>query len=121
MNWIVTVQTENSQIIDVPVKGYIQIKDAENAALGMTGAVKVLYAVPDYSSSTHSSGILPQQQTSNTNYDSDLNLLEGVLLLLSGIGIFASIVIPQLFSLTWVLLAIAIIHYIIRKAKDELF
>lgn len=122
MNWIVTVQTENSQIIDVPIKGYMHIEDASRAALSITGAEKVLYTKPDYSSDTSSSDTSNSHQTYYVSYDDDdVTLTEGLLLLGAGLGFFASIVSPQLFTLTCILFISAIVHYIIRKVKETLF
>lgn len=123
MNWIVTVQTENSQIIDVPIKGYMHIEDASRAALSITGAEKVLYTKPDYSSDTSSSDTSNSHQTHYVSYniDDDVTLTEGLLILGTGLGFFASILSPQFFTITCILFISAIVHYIIRKVKENLF
>lgn len=118
MNWIVTVQTEQSQIIEVSVQGYIQIRDAERAALSQTGASKVLYAIPDYSSD--SSGTNSSQSSSYVSYDNDMDLVEGLLMMGAGVLILLGIASVELAMLGAVLLTSAFIHYLIRKIREHL-
>lgn len=122
MNWIVTIQTKTSQIIDVPIRGYIQIEDAKLAALSQTGAATVLYAMPDYSSSSSNSNN-SSYASGDFNLPDDMNSLE-VLSFCVGAVLFC--VSMLLFSTNILLFSIfliftSFIHYLIRKVKDKLF
>lgn len=119
MNWLITVQTENSQIIVVPIRGYIQKDDAVRAALSQTGTSTVLYAQPDYSQEKKVS-----ESTSSGTYDSealDLNELEAYLLIGAALSTFVGIVASPILSLSIILYIATFAHYFIRKIKEELF
>jgi hypothetical protein len=120
-NWIVTVQTDSSQIKEVFVEDYNHPEDAAQAALSQTGASKVLYTIEDYSyKSTSSSGTGSYDGSSTTSYDSDLNGVEGGLLCLAGISIFLGMFSKVFFNIFIILLISTFAHYIIRKIKEEL-
>lgn len=121
-NWRVTVQTDSSQIKEVFVEDYIQPNDAARAALSQTGAEKVLYVIPDYSyESKSSSGTYNTTYTGNTSYDSDLNMLEGFLLIFGGVFLFLGMFSLPILQLSGILFASCFISYLIRKVKDSLF
>ena len=50
-NWDVTVVTDSGFYKKLKLEGYLTQKDAESAALGMTGGKKILSAYPSYSAS----------------------------------------------------------------------
>lgn len=117
-NWIVTVQTDSSQIKEVFVEDYIQPDDAARAALSQTGAAEVLYVMPDYSyESKSSSGTSSSSYQTNVGYGSDLNMLEGFLLMFAGICIFLGMFSLPILQLSGILFASCFVHYIIRKLK----
>lgn len=138
-NWIVTVETDNAQIITVPVSGYINVKDAMNAALSQTGAKRVLNINPDADANDDS---LNKQsyyldRTSNeigeyySYYDEDdedddepdINLTEAIILILSAVVLFLSIIVGSdaLVKLFVILIISFIIHIAIRKFKEDFF
>lgn len=120
-NWIVTVQTDSSQIKEVFVEDYNHPEDAAQAALSQTGASKVLYTIEDYSyNSTSSSGTGSYDSSSTTSYDSDLNGLEGGLLILAAISLFFGMFSTLFLSISIILFISTFAHYIIRKIKEEL-
>lgn len=117
-NWRVTVQTDSSQIKEVFVEDYIQPDDAARAALSQTGAAEVLYVIPDYSyESKSSSGTSSSTYNTNVSYDSDLNMLEGFLLMFAGICIFLGMFSLPILQLSGILFVSCFVHYIIRKLK----
>ena len=120
-NWIVTVRTDSSQIKEVFVEDYNHPEDAAQAALSQTGASKVLYTIEDYSyNSTSSSGTGSYDSSSTTSYDSDLNGLEGGLLILAAISLFFGMFSTLFLNISIILFISTFANYIIRKIKEEL-
>lgn len=120
-NWIVTVRTDSSQIKEVFVEDYNHPEDAAQAALSQTGASKVLYTIEDYSyKSTSSSGTGSYDSSSTTSYDSDLNGLEGGLLILAAISLFFGMFSTLFLNISIILFISTLANYIIRKIKEEL-
>lgn len=120
-NWIVTVQTDSSQIKEVFVEDYNHPEDAAQAALSQTGASKVLYTIEDYSyNSTSSSGTGSYDSSSITSYDSDLNGVEGGLLIFAAIFLILGMFSTLFLIISIILFISTFAHYIIRKIKEEL-
>jgi len=120
-NWIVTVRTDSSQIKEVFVEDYNHPEDAAQAALSQTGASKVLYTIEDYSyKSTSSSETGSYDSSSTTSYDSDLNGLEGGLLILAAISLFFGMFSTLFLNISIILFISTFANYIIRKIKEEL-
>lgn len=120
-NWIVTVQTDSSQIKDVFVEDYNHPEDAAQAAISQTGASKVLYTIEDYSyKSTSSSGMDGYDDSSTTSYDSDLNGVEGGLLIFAAIFLILGMFSALFLNISIILFISTFAHYIIRKIKEEL-
>lgn len=120
-NWIVTVQTENYQVIEVPIRGYNNPEDAKRAALSQTGASTVLYTVRDYSQEKSA-----RQETNSSSYvggnsDDDLNEVEAYLLIGGALSSFVGILAPPILNLSIILFIATFAHYFIRKIKEELF
>lgn len=137
-NWIVTVETDNAQIITVPVSGYINVKDAMNAALSQTGAKRVLNINPDddnddslnkqsYYLDRTSNEIGEYYSYYDEEYDEDgepdINLTEAIILILSAVVLFLSIIVGSdaLVKLFVILIISFIIHIAIRKFKEDFF
>lgn len=140
-NWIVTVETDNAQIITVPVSGYINVKDAMNAALSQTGAKRVLNINPDADADSNDDSLNKQSyyldRDSNEigeyysyydeEYDEDgepdIDLTEAIILILSAVVLFLSIIVGSdaLVKLFVILIISFIIHIAIRKFKEDFF
>lgn len=126
MNWCVTVKTETGYIKQVKVYDYNFESDAVNAALSQTGATQYLTAIPFYENSqtTNSSVTYSSPSNSSTSYtrgrDPDFDMFEATTFLVGAILIPVGALAPGLWFGGFLVMGIALIHYAIRKVKENL-
>lgn len=132
MDWTVTVKTQTGYIKNVVVYDYNTQSDAIDAALAQTGAAEAITAIPyndgqmDYNkipSSTSSTGSCYTQNSPYRSYNSDgpdFNLFEAITFFIGALLIPVGLLTPNIWYLGFLVMLIALIHFIIRSSIENL-